>query len=830
MPHVVVASNRAASALETGAAKLWMLSIGVNHYQDATLPPLRYAAVDCQGISAALAAATQQFPHKDLAIFHDLATELPTLATVTASLRRIVSEARSPDTVAIYFSGHGVVEPIAKQTVLCLRDTDASDLLNTGLPIQSLLQQLQDCAAHARLLWLDACHSGNLSLTAAPTDRQVTLLNPSGQLIESLRQGVSQHQGFYALLSCDEGQHAWEFPDLGHGVFSYYLMLGLRGEAADARGVIAADGLYHYAYRQTVSYIDTLNQQLRLSARERRERGERCWFPVYSPQMPKRIVSGVGEIVLGLEPRAALAREDRTALVLDPTADPTVEMFGDVLTQEGKFTLAELPSLDSAAVVCERIQTFLIAASDLVSTRLLYLRGQIVERDDGDAGLEIAPEVYLSRDWLGQVLQRHRQVRQIIILDCLIANARQPDLVTATEWATALANTAETETAQIERQSRSLLIGVAPPADAALFVQVLLEATIAMPVQMSAEIEQFLATVQTNLATLGIAAHCWFDEPATRLEARRGTIAETHVPTMVEPPPPCITETAEPDVTDPELSFGQAESQIQSQLGSPPSNFSQKLASILHQLVGPIAPVLLQQVDLDLHADPTLAIFRLVPFLPERDRDPFVRQVQMLSQQQPASIPPLAALTPTPPPFAAPTPKPPSLHPATWKTNPAVAAQQRHSIAVAWPEIERTLCEIVGPVAGILLGQLAPTAWQTTEDLIAALQPDLKRDLLAEFDRQLQRLLTAATADAAPASDGRSDKPRNQLRAIDSRFKLACERELMLTLGPIAKYIIATTATAHPHAIAMDFVTLLAARIPDSTQAQAFRRKMTASE
>ncbi len=819
MPPVIVASSRSASALETGAAKLWMLLIGVNHYQDATLPPLRYAAVDCQGIGAALTAATQQFPHKDLAIFHDLATELPTLATVTASLRRVVSEARSQDTVAIYFSGHGVVEPIARQTVLCLRDTDASDLSNTGLPIQSVLQQLHACAAQDRLLWLDACHSGNLSLTAAATDRQVTLLNPSWQLIESLRQGVSQQRGFYALLSCDEGQHAWEFPDLGHGVFSYYLMLGLRGEAADARGVIAADGLYHYVYRQTVSYINTLNQQLRLSARERRERGEICWFPEYSPQTPKRIVSGVGEIVLGLEPRAKIEREDRTALILAATADPTVEMFGGVLTQEGNFTLAELPPLDSAAVVCERIQTFLIADPDLVSTRLLYLRGQLVDRDDGAAGLEIAPEVYLSRAWLGQVLQRHRQVRQIIILDCLSTNTRQSDRAAATEWVMALANTAATEAAQIDLQSCSLLIGVAPPATAELFIQVLLEATIAMPVDMSAEIERFLATVQTNLATLGIAAQCWFDERATQLEARRGSIAATLVPTVVESPSPSIAETAEPAAADPELTFGQVETQLQPQLGSSTAAFSQNLASILHQLVGPIAPALLQQVDLDLHADPTLAIVRLLPLLPERDRDPFVRQVRMLAQQQPAALAPISA----------PTPTPPSAHPATRETTPAVAAQQRHLTAVARPEIERTLRGIVGPVAGILLGQLAPTAWQTIEDLIAALTPDLNRDLLAEFDRQLQRLLASATTVAAPASEERSGNQRgNELIALDDRFKLACERELMRALGPIATYIVATTATAHPRATTTEFVTLLAAQIPDSTQAEAFRRKMTA--
>ena len=43
---------------------------------------------------------------------------------------------------------------------------------------------------------------------------------------------------------------------LGHGVFSSDLMRGLQGEAADERGIIDADSLYRYVYRQTLQYID----------------------------------------------------------------------------------------------------------------------------------------------------------------------------------------------------------------------------------------------------------------------------------------------------------------------------------------------------------------------------------------------------------------------------------------------------------------------------------------------------------------------------------------------------------------------------------------------
>lgn len=94
--------------------------------------------------------------------------------------------------------------------------------------------------------------------------------------MEVLRQRAANRKGFYALLSCDRGQQSWEFPQLGHGVFTYYLIRGLRGEAADSQGVIEADGLYRYVYHQTLAYIDKANQQLRVINQLKPDRRRGC--------------------------------------------------------------------------------------------------------------------------------------------------------------------------------------------------------------------------------------------------------------------------------------------------------------------------------------------------------------------------------------------------------------------------------------------------------------------------------------------------------------------------------------------------------------------------
>ncbi len=304
-------------ALETGESKLWFLLVGVNQYQDEGLPSLRFSAFDCQGLAEALAEATQNFPKTELLSHHDFTAQVPTLSTVRSSLKQIVSAATSQDTILFYFSGHGMLEPSNQQVVLCLSDTQKDNLLDTGLGLQEVLQLLGNCAARKQMVWLDACHSGGMTLLGARGEETQPLPNPTSELVKVLRQRAAQSKGFYALLSCDQAQQSWEFPELGHGVFSYYLIKGLRGEAADPEGIIDADGIYRYVYRKTLKYIDKTNQHLRLVNQQKRRDGENRLYQEYPLQTPKRIVEGVGELILGLKLSGSESKHPQQPLAID---------------------------------------------------------------------------------------------------------------------------------------------------------------------------------------------------------------------------------------------------------------------------------------------------------------------------------------------------------------------------------------------------------------------------------------------------------------------------------------------------------------------------------
>lgn len=422
MPKTISTSH-SAHALQSGAAKLWVLLVGVNHYDDENLLTLRFPAPDCQGLGQALKEATQAFPRRELCIHHDFAEHLPTLEQVRQSLKRITAAAQPQDTVLFYFSGHGLIDAGSGQAVLCLRDTWQDYLMESGLAVPELLQLLGQSPARQQLVWLDACHSGGMTLWGAKDANHQPGPDPVPQLVALLRQRAAQGRGFYALLSCDFDQRSWEFPELGHGVFTYYLMRGLRGEAADDQGVVDADNLYKYVYHQTLRYIDRANQQIRLVNQQKRSRGDAAFQSEYPLQTPKRIVEGMGELILGLQAQKVNLQPPRRALIVDGLANHQSTLaLGKVLQGEGQFSLEYWPKPGAEwERVRAAIQTCLGPEDDSttgdLSTVLLYLRGRVATGEAGEAWLVVGDGVRLSRSWLRHVLRRARKSQQIVILD-----------------------------------------------------------------------------------------------------------------------------------------------------------------------------------------------------------------------------------------------------------------------------------------------------------------------------------------------------------------------------------------------------------------------------
>ena len=481
-------------------AKLWILLIGVNQYQDQkNLPSLQYSALDCQGLGEALTEATASFSAKEVIIHHDFINQRPCVADVRQSISHIINAAQAEDTILFYFSGHGILEASSQQVVLCLADTNTENLLTTGLPLNTLLKQLSNCAASQQLVWLDACHSGGMTLRGTS---KISLPNPSTRLVEVLRHKAAESKGFYALLSCDQSQQSWEFPELGHGVFTYYLMRGLQGEAADSQGIIEADALYQYVYHQTLRYIDKTNQQIRLINQQKSNRGESRLQSEFPFQTPKRIVEGFGKVVLGKRSPVNLEINPRQALVVDGgfKANSTTLALSQILQSAGDFKLRYFPQTnESWSWVKNAIATCLDARAktqgkEKINTALLYLRGEISTTATGESWLVLQNDIRLSRSWLRKVLKDSRVNQQIVILDC-------PGENSLADWV---------EDLQLEESRGQCLIAAnSPLGNSQQFAEAVLETLQNADPDAELTIAALIAQLQLSLAGTGIVTQVW---------------------------------------------------------------------------------------------------------------------------------------------------------------------------------------------------------------------------------------------------------------------------------------------------------------------------------
>ncbi|WP_200819459.1 nSTAND1 domain-containing NTPase, partial [Tolypothrix sp. NIES-4075] len=490
MCPIGVSTSRSNQVKKTDTGKLWLMLVGVNKYQDKGLPILNYSSVDCQGLADALTGATTQFLQKEVKIHHDFASLPPSKENVRVSLQEITAAAKPQDMVLFYFSGHGMLEPNSQEVFLCLADTQKSNLKNTGLKLQELLQLLDNCPAQNQLVWLDACHSGGMTLRGTIKE---PLLNPTTQLVEVLQRTAAKSKGFYALLSCDNNQQSWEFPELGHGVFSYYLMRGLNGEAADSKGVISADGLYRYVYHQTLQYIDKTNQQLRLINQQRRGKGDTQLEREYPLQTPKRIVEGVGELILGV--RQEKADDDvhrRLGIVVEGLSGSTTTLdISKFLGNVGGFNLEYLQATKAAGDDVRSSIARLLHSPES-ETILLYLRGRIEETEAID-GLVLGEDIRIKRSWLKQQL-RHCNAKQIIILDC-------PGSASLQDWV---------EDLQIDSQEGQCIIACASPASSTeKFAQTLFDTLTASAEADGLSAAGAIAQLQLQLAGSDIPFYVW---------------------------------------------------------------------------------------------------------------------------------------------------------------------------------------------------------------------------------------------------------------------------------------------------------------------------------
>jgi caspase domain-containing protein len=229
--------------------------IGVGRYEHLTIPTLKYAVADAEAMYRILT-DTAGFKKDNVLLLTDRSERKPTLRNIKYALGTFLARAaQKDDTVIVYFAGHGAPEVdqrglerdgLAKY--LIPSDADPDDLFSTALPMDDLQTIFGRIEAERVVMFLDACYSG-----AAGGRTFASKRTRSGAVDDLFLERLTRSKGRAIITASRPAELSVELPELGHGIFTYYLTEGLRGAGDLNRdGIVSLQELYEYVEQQVV--------------------------------------------------------------------------------------------------------------------------------------------------------------------------------------------------------------------------------------------------------------------------------------------------------------------------------------------------------------------------------------------------------------------------------------------------------------------------------------------------------------------------------------------------------------------------------------------------
>ena len=185
--------------------------------------------------------------------------ELPKRANILAALQSIADATERDDLLLFYYSGHG--DETDGEPYLVGRDGRRLALRDTAVPISRVKEIMLEARARAKVIVLDACHSG----------ADIGGKGPQPMSAGFIRRVFEEAGGFAILASCKQGQLSYEWRHQERSVFTHFLLEALVGKAdREEKGFVTVqdanrhvtDGIKLWASRNNISQTPTLQYKV----------------------------------------------------------------------------------------------------------------------------------------------------------------------------------------------------------------------------------------------------------------------------------------------------------------------------------------------------------------------------------------------------------------------------------------------------------------------------------------------------------------------------------------------------------------------------------------
>lgn len=199
----------------------WGVIFGIEEYRNVS--SVRFARRDAEYMRDYFQ-KTLGIPAANLYIKTNADASLSEFKTVFDPNGWLAKNAGKKDSeIFVYFSGHGVPTADGKKAYLLPADGNPNYAENSAYELNALYANLQAIKAKQITVFLDSCFSG------ANRDNEIILADARPVFISSPLPSVGLNMAIFSAAT--GAQIANSYSDYQHGLFSYYLMKGLRGDA-----------------------------------------------------------------------------------------------------------------------------------------------------------------------------------------------------------------------------------------------------------------------------------------------------------------------------------------------------------------------------------------------------------------------------------------------------------------------------------------------------------------------------------------------------------------------------------------------------------------------
>lgn len=226
---------------------VWAVVIGVDKYQKNR--HLKYAVSDARAFYDHLV-HNNRIPKENVTLMVNQEARCARLRSILGT--HLKNKAGKEDMVIIYFAGHGASEKDVMspdgdglEKYILPYDADPKDLYASALPMNEV-SRIFDRIRSERLIFIaDACYSG------ASGGRTINLTGIRANISDAFLDRIASGKGRIILTASGANEVSGEDDELKHGVFTYFLLEGLRGKAdTDKDGIITVDEVYRYVSRE----------------------------------------------------------------------------------------------------------------------------------------------------------------------------------------------------------------------------------------------------------------------------------------------------------------------------------------------------------------------------------------------------------------------------------------------------------------------------------------------------------------------------------------------------------------------------------------------------